>query len=334
MFVWRASTELMILDTLAILIAMGVLMLPAMKVQARIAGVFHYAAGFIMSGLNSALSPIALLSSDIKWKPKTGLSKNLFAVIRGLLIALPLVLIFGALFVSADAAFEGLVERFFSAPSDVVVSHFVLTAAFFWLSAGYLRGLLFGPGIVREPAAAADSTAAGTQDLSKFDQVRAEDTVNPDALPDNATILDHINKSDPPNAGQTPPPAGKKPRQWQNFDNSAIPQAFTLGVVETSIVLGLINLLFLSFVIIQVPYLFGGIELVQNTPDFKLAEYARRGFGELVAVTALVLPILLFRIGCFAKTIRPTKKSTAFSPASRSFCFSSLWRRRPSGCSC
>jgi hypothetical protein len=49
----------------------------------------------------------------------------------------------------------------------------------------------------------------------------------------------------------------------------------------------------LSFVIVQIPYLFGGFELVQNTPDFKLAEYARRGFGELVTVAALVLPILL-----------------------------------------
>jgi hypothetical protein len=35
------------------------------------------------------------------------------------------------------------------------------------------------------------------------------------------------------------------------------------------------------------------MDLVQNTPDFKLAEYARRGFGELVAVSALVLPMLL-----------------------------------------
>ncbi len=68
---------------------------------------------------------------------------------------------------------------------------------------------------------------------------------------------------------------------------------FTLGTVEVSVILGLINLLFLSFVIFQVPYLFGGMELVQNTPDFKLAEYARRGFGELVAVSALVLPMLL-----------------------------------------
>jgi hypothetical protein len=72
-----------------------------------------------------------------------------------------------------------------------------------------------------------------------------------------------------------------------------VPKSFTLGAIEISIVLGLINLLFLGFVLVQLPYLFGGMDLVQNTPDFKLAEYARRGFGELVAVAALVLPILL-----------------------------------------
>ena len=72
-----------------------------------------------------------------------------------------------------------------------------------------------------------------------------------------------------------------------------MPNGFTLGVIEISIILGLINLLFLTFVIVQIPYLFGGMDLVQNTPDFKLAEYARRGFEELILVAALVLPILL-----------------------------------------
>ncbi|HBE81624.1 MAG TPA: hypothetical protein DDW24_02455, partial [Blastocatellia bacterium] len=51
--------------------------------------------------------------------------------------------------------------------------------------------------------------------------------------------------------------------------------------------------LFLSFVLFQIPYLFGGMDLVQNTPDLKLADFARRGFGELVAVAFLVLPMLL-----------------------------------------
>ena len=72
-----------------------------------------------------------------------------------------------------------------------------------------------------------------------------------------------------------------------------MPAAFTLGTVEVGVIIGLMNLLFLSFVLVQLPYLFGGMDLVQSTPDFKLAEYARRGFGELVTVSALVLPILL-----------------------------------------
>ncbi len=92
---------------------------------------------------------------------------------------------------------------------------------------------------------------------------------------------------------ETKPPEAKKNRDWRNPDNSLLPNGFTLGAIEILVVLGLINLLFLSFGIVQIPYLFGGMDLVQNTPDFKLADYARRGFGELVTVAALVLPILL-----------------------------------------
>ena len=80
---------------------------------------------------------------------------------------------------------------------------------------------------------------------------------------------------------------------WQDLNNTMVPKIITIGAVETAVILGALNLLFLVFVIIQIPYLFGGMELVQNTPDLKLANYARRGFGELVAVSALVLPLLM-----------------------------------------
>ncbi|MDQ3749488.1 MAG: DUF4173 domain-containing protein, partial [Acidobacteriota bacterium] len=102
------------------------------------------------------------------------------------------------------------------------------------------------------------------------------------------------NKEDESKENEAKAQAETKTWNWRNFDNSIMPKSFTLGAIEISIVLGLINLLFLSFVIVQIPYLFGGMDLVQNTPDFKLADYARRGFGELVTVAALVLPILLF----------------------------------------
>ncbi len=219
-------------------------------------------------------------------------------------------LVFGALFVAADAVYQGMVERVFNVQAENLFSHLILTAVFFWLTAGYFRGFLLGDlleaqglAIPVSDAKASEKASKESSNLSIFDQVRAEETVNPDALPNNASILDHINTSDPPNEPNeaakaegeksTPPVEERKKFEWQSFDNSIMPSAFTLGIIETSVVLGLLNLLFLSFVVVQVPYLFGGMELVQNTPDFKLAEYARRGFGELVAVTALVLPILL-----------------------------------------
>jgi hypothetical protein len=78
-------------------------------------------------------------------------------------------------------------------------------------------------------------------------------------------------------------------------ENLAIPRprVLSLGIVEVGIVLGLLDLLFLTFVVIQVRYLFGGAGRVATTAGLTYAEYARRGFFELVTVTALALPLLL-----------------------------------------
>src|SRR5215203_4593258 len=71
------------------------------------------------------------------------------------------------------------------------------------------------------------------------------------------------------------------------------PRVLSLGIVEVGIVLGLLDLLFLTFVVIQVRYLFGGAGRVVATAGLTYAEYARRGFFELVTVTALAIPLLL-----------------------------------------
>ena len=63
----------------------------------------------------------------------------------------------------------------------------------------------------------------------------------------------------------------------------------SMRVVPIATALLLIDLLFLGFVLIQVRYLFGGAQVVGLT----YAEYARRGFFELVTASALVLPVLL-----------------------------------------
>ena len=296
MFLIRDSIELRVFDTFAIIGIMGVILLANFRIKAHIAGAFHYVAGFIWSGATSIFGPVALLVADINWQamPGTKISRNLFAVLRGLAIALPLLLVFGGLFMAADAVFEGVVNRAINFEIDVVVSHVVVTTVLAWLTAGYLRGAI-GSTFAAQAATATATRPAGeaakAESHSSFvEKVAAEPVDNSALLPNDATILEHINRSDPPNTDTVEP---KRKRDLQNFDNTILPSVFTLGTVETVLILGLVDLLFLSFVIIQVPYLFGGMDLVQNTPDFKLSEYARRGFGELVAVAALVLPMLL-----------------------------------------
>ena len=67
----------------------------------------------------------------------------------------------------------------------------------------------------------------------------------------------------------------------------------SLGIVETATILGFLNVLFLSFVLVQIHYFFGGAGTVQATAGLTYAQYARSGFFELVWVAALTLPLLL-----------------------------------------
>ncbi len=65
-----------------------------------------------------------------------------------------------------------------------------------------------------------------------------------------------------------------------------------LGAVESSIVLGSVATLFLIFVLIQVTYLFGGERNVTST-GLTYADYARKGFFELIFVAVITLVLLL-----------------------------------------
>src|SRR5262249_52632232 len=135
-------------------------------------------------------------------------------------------LIFGGLFVAADAVFAHLVTHTVNLDAETLLSHIFLMAACAWLVGGYLRGTL-----LREQPA-------------KEEEDR--------------------------------------------------PQTFALGNVELGVALGLLDALFLGFVLVQLRYFFGGSALVQETTGLTYAQYARRGFFELVTVAALVLPLLLF----------------------------------------
>lgn len=68
--------------------------------------------------------------------------------------------------------------------------------------------------------------------------------------------------------------------------SEAIGRSNLVGGIEMKILLGSLNALFLLFLVVQLTYLFGGQENILNQ-GFTYAEYARRGFFELVVVAVI-----------------------------------------------
>ncbi|MPZ99268.1 MAG: DUF4173 domain-containing protein [Dehalococcoidia bacterium] len=87
---------------------------------------------------------------------------------------------------------------------------------------------------------------------------------------------------------------------WAGFEGRLLaipepqlPDGRRLKPVEVGTILGSLAVLFAAFVAVQLRYLFGGHDVVQQTIDLTYAEYARRGFFELAAAATLLLPLLL-----------------------------------------
>lgn len=263
-FAWRDSLTLQVLDGLALLVTLSLIALRARGGRLRLAGMMEYVVGGIMAAFNTSFGAFMLLFGDIKWKevPSKGWSRHVLAVVRGLMIAVPLLLVFGLLLMSADAIFEGFINRNLQLNFQNFFSHAFLLIFISWLAAGFLRGVILGKEIPR--------TTDGRLDVSKM-------TIG--LMP--PTVV----------SGQPKPETTSEPRE-QSAPAPA-KKRLSLGIVEIGIVIGTLNLLFLAFVIIQVRYFFGGAQLVRVSSALTYAEYARRGFFELVWVAALVLPILL-----------------------------------------
>lgn len=69
-------------------------------------------------------------------------------------------------------------------------------------------------------------------------------------------------------------------------------KTYSVGHIESSILLGSVNVLFFIFILVQLTYLFGGEGNI-SSQGFTYAEYARRGFFELIAVAIVSLLLLL-----------------------------------------
>ena len=230
-FAWRDAGGLLALNMLGLLTAYGVLAMVFLghPRDVRSATVLQYIEGAFGIGFSGAVGVIPLIAADgaLREHGERKRRRGIMAVLRGMVIALPILLVFGALLSSADARFERIMSALVDIDTKTAIGHLLFASFIAWVAAGYFRGAL----VANRPLG----------------------------------ISPHVQN------------------QWRP----------SLGIVELGVPLALLNVLFAIFVALQLPYLFGGAAHLQQVAGLTVAEYARRGFFELLAVAGLLLPLLL-----------------------------------------
>lgn len=228
----RDTGTLNAFNVVAVLCCLAVLAFRGRVGRVVVAGVGAYLRSAVMGGIGALTGMLPLAIMEARWRElnMSGNSRLLSRLMLGVVLALPLLAVFGGLFASADAGFEQLLRDVFNFNLDELIARTFLSGFWAWLAGGMLWLLFFFP------------------------------------------------------HASNPAPSNRL-------------GGFSLGIVEIGVVLGLLNALFATFVITQLRYFFGGAALVLDTADasnqLTFAEYARRGFFELVVVSFLLLIVLL-----------------------------------------
>lgn len=228
----RDTATLNAFNVAAVLCCLAVLAYRGRSGRVVVAGIGAYLSSAVMGGIGALTGALPLAAMEARWRELNlgGNSRVVTRLILGVVLALPLLAVFGGLFASADASFEQLLRDVFNFNLESLITRTFLSGFWAWLAAGMLWLLFF-----------------------------------------------FSHNANPAQASR--------------------PARLSLGIIEIGVVLGLLNTLFAAFVITQLRYFFGGAALVLDTADasnqLTFAEYARRGFFELVIVSALLLVVLL-----------------------------------------
>lgn len=203
----------------------------------------HLTAAFRL-GATAAMHPALLPAEKAQAEtaaPPPAWRRWLPAVLRGLALALPLVLLFAALLSSADPVFGKVMNNLFNIdrlPEFIFRLTYIL-AGMYLLAGVFLYAIL----------------SSREEGLSSPDRPRVKPFI---------------------------------------------------GFIEAVVVLGCVSLLFAVFVAIQFKYFFGGTANIA-VEKFTYAEYARRGFGELVAVAVFSL-LLFLGLGTLTRRDDPDRR--------------------------
>lgn len=195
-------------------------------------GLWDYALGFLKLGGNMLVKPLAFSAEVRRERAESGAGagRSAWPVIRGLLLALPILAVFASLLASADAVFEARLQDFLDWLNIDNLAEYIFRLSYILIGAYLLAGVFLHA--ARE---------------SKDEKLASE----------GKPILGPF-----------------------------------LGFTEAAIVLGSVTILFASFVVIQFQYFFGGQANI-HIGGYTYSEYARRGFGELIAVAFFSLLLLL-----------------------------------------
>jgi hypothetical protein len=164
---WRDSFTLQACNFLAVLIALALVAYRGRRGRVRVAGLIDYTAALIAAGVNACFGALSLVFGDIQWQAMAARrerSRQVVAVSTGLLIALPLVIVFGGLLMSADAVFQSLVENLFDWDIDQLLSHAFTMGVWSWLVAGFLRQTFLTKDIT-SPTSTAASFSLGAVEI-------------------------------------------------------------------------------------------------------------------------------------------------------------------------
>ena len=225
-------------------------------------GLWDYVTGFLKLGGNMLVKPLTF-SAEVRTLALAGSAReertergdqpkrSAWPVVRGLLIALPIVAIFASLLASADAVFSARLQDFLDFLNIDNLAEYIFRLSYILIGAYLLAGVF----------------------LHAATQSKDENLIS-----------------------------GQKPILGQ-----------FLGFTESAIVLGSVALLFTIFVVIQFQYFFGGQANIK-IDGFTYSEYARKGFGELIAVAFFSL-LLILGFGAITKRESETQRKifSAFS---------------------
>jgi hypothetical protein len=145
--VYRASEPLLALVVLGVLLALVSTALAAHGPALQRAGMWELVAEAVAMGIHAVIGTFRLAhetrASVVQWAPW---NTRAGAVVRGAALAIPPLLVFGALFVAADAAFARLLTNLVHIHLEHVASHVLLAGIFAWLAAGFLYWVVVNDG--------------------------------------------------------------------------------------------------------------------------------------------------------------------------------------------